>query len=146
MFIEPAKLEDIPALVALSERFYIEATQMHNRQFDHATVAAEVARFIESDDYCVYVARKEEVIVGVITGYVTWSRWAEELIAYEDTWYVVPEERRGQCGISLIQSFKNWANRKQVVDIVMNVASGLMDNKKLAKSFGFTPLGMQVRI
>lgn len=144
--IEPAETQDVRQLVGILESFYGKATQLHTRSFDPEVVATTVFRYITEDHQCLFVARQGERILGCLLGYVSWSDWANELVAFEEVWYVDPEARNLRCGYTLIEAFKKWAKDKGAVDTIMNIASGLIDNEAISKSMGFTPLGTVVRV
>lgn len=69
--------------------------------------------------YYYYTARDENKLIGHCGMYVMLSVHTQELIATEDTWFLLPENRKSGTGIRLHNFVKDEMKNKNVTEIMM---------------------------
>jgi|TARA_R100000654_G_scaffold75061_1_gene111093 N-acetylglutamate synthase-like GNAT family acetyltransferase len=90
----------------------------------------------------VFVAMKENVLLGSIGGMVVSDWWAENNYL-SDLWlYVSPDHRKSSAGVMLIKNFKKVGNDSKIPVRLGHVFSGDIDRKdKWFNSLGFKKVG-----
>ena len=139
MQIRKAGPLDISAIVHL-------LVDMHNNAevplspIHSETLVAKVNEVIHRG--VVFVAMKENMLIGSIGGKVMSDWWAENKYL-SDLWlYVSPDHRKSSAGIELLKNFKNVGNEAKIPVRLGHIFSGDIDRKdKLFEKSGFKKVG-----
>lgn len=113
------KLEPIwPHIMALAEAHWHETEgYRHGQAFQ-----PDQARYLQYeavDYYVMFTARHEGALVGYAGMYMTPSMHTQELIATEDTWFLLPEHRRGRNALEFYKFVEAECLKRGVREIGM---------------------------
>jgi GNAT superfamily N-acetyltransferase len=127
MPIRFAKLEDVPALVAVGQQYH-DMTRF--RQFDYNPNKVNKALTdiitLGQNKYVFLVAEdSSKKLVGVLLGVLEQHIFSEQLTASVMHYDVLPEARMGGYGIRLLKAFEQWAKNRKVAEIAFGFNSGI---------------------
>nr|WP_246295006.1 GNAT family N-acetyltransferase [Schlegelella koreensis] len=91
--------------------------------FDREKVAGVLARVIEGG--VVYVATRNEQIVGGIAGGVTEHWFGHSLHGYDVSFFVDPAHRHGITAARLLGCFEQWCKARGAVEVRLGITTGL---------------------
>lgn len=91
-------LESVWNEMMVNARKHWDETQMAKNGETFAPSFDRYARY--GDAYIVFTVRDEGKLVGHCGMYITQSMHTQELLATEDTWYLLPEYRKGRNAIN----------------------------------------------
>ncbi len=145
MPIRFAKVEDIPALVALGKRMHA-ITRFSRFDYREERVARALRDALErgAGRYVCLVAEDcNGQIVGVLLAVLERQIFSELLIASVMHYDVFPEKRMGGYGVRLLTAFERWAANRQVSEIAFGINSGVEMERVsgFAKKMGFDKVG-----
>lgn len=139
--IRNATTADIPSLIELGTRMYLESRYSANSPFD-ADKCAELAKsLISSPAGCVLVAEKEGQVVGWLGGGIAEQFFSSQLMAFEYGLFVAPEHRGGSAGPRLARTFIDWAKDHGAAVINMGITTGVHAERTGAL---YSRLGLQL--
>lgn len=125
MMIRNATAGDIPVLIELGTRMYLESRYSQNSPFD-ADKCAELAQsLIYSPSGCVLVAEKDGHVIGWLGGGIAEQFFSRQLMAFEYGLFVAPEHRGGSAGPRLARAFIDWSKEHGAAVINMGITTGV---------------------
>ena len=127
--VRNATAGDIPALIELGARMYIESRYSQNSPFDEEKWAELARSVIASPAGCVLVAEKEGVVIGWMAGGVAEQWFSHQLMAFEYGLFVAPEHRGGTAGPRLAKAFITWAKEHGAALINMGITTGVHEER-----------------
>lgn len=117
MIIRKATESDIPAIVAIGERF--TTYHPYNAEFDPQAAGTFVATLLR--DGIVFVADEGGQVVGTLVGMLTPLWYAPAtMLATEIGWWLDEDHRRGMNGLMLLRAFENWAKEQKANVIILS--------------------------
>lgn len=118
MQIRPATLDDVPAVVAMSERFYATTSYAQWAAFDPVTVESLAANL--ADNHVMLLAEADGVACGMVGLFVAPFMFnADKLAAYEVVWWVNPEAQGRGAGKALLAAIEPACKARGVDSIQM---------------------------
>lgn len=150
MAIRYAQAEDLDGLYAMYKAFFLES-RFRNMPMDEDYFLASAREHIEStqsDERCILLAVDDEdkthckgFLFGGLSKYPFCQAWE----AIEVFFFVHPEYRSGNAGLSLLTAFKRWAEIREAVEIRLSINSGLAEARyaKMLEKMGFRYIGAQ---
>lgn len=143
MHVRVATQKDIPFLVESGQRFINEAPNYSNRQIDEIALA-ENFRTVIGGMGAVFVVEDKGMIVGGLVCLTTKDWFNDQLIAFEQSFYVCPEYRATCAKYLLLESFIAWAKNMNAGRIQCATTTGINTQGcvNLYKKFGFTEYGV----
>lgn len=118
--IRDARIEDIPQIVLLGEKFYTASHGNSDIPFDRKDVTTMLWDNIHADQGIMLVEEREGRIVGMICGVIfTWYFNSKYKSGQELFWYVKPEYRRTTVGVRLIKELEQRAKEKGCTTWIM---------------------------
>ena len=127
--VRNATAGDIPALIELGARMYIESRYSQNSHFDEEKCAELARSVIASPAGCVLVAEKEGVVIGWMAGGIAEQWFSHQLMAFEYGLFVAPEHRGGTAGPRLAKAFITWAKEHGAALINMGITTGVHEER-----------------
>lgn len=97
------------------------------------------SRYIQYEDlgyFLLFTVRDEGKLVGNCTMYVLPSMHTQELVATEDTWYLLPDYRKSGIGVRLYKYVEKKLESLGVVEITMT-AKESNKSGKIMEGLGF---------
>lgn len=142
MLVRTAKLPDVPALVALGKSFIQEAPNYSSRDFDADALLRNLEGVI-SGQGAVFVVESDQKIIGGIVCLTTKDWFNNDVIAFEQVFYVQPEYRASRAPLFLIDAFVNWAKHMGASRIQCGTTTGINTKGclRLYERFGFREYG-----
>lgn len=135
---------DIPEIMSLCYEMH-ESTDFKTTNFNPCKLATHVAAFIDSEDYCAFVAIDDECVVGMIFGQVQLHWWGNDLQSCDILLYVEKDYRKHGFAIELVNAYKQWALDKGVKRDQLRIGCTTgHDSKEINKLFtcaGFRKAG-----
>lgn len=125
--IRPATESDIPALVAMGQKF----SEAAGTPFDKGDVAEFVSALIGSENGAVFVT-DGGMIGGVLSPAYSCKSW---LMAVELFWWA--EDRQG---IRLLKAFEEWAASRGASEIRMTTLAAIDGPQKIMARRGYAPI------
>ncbi len=152
--IRPAKIKDVPSIVAL----YFEATKlMHQISPDGFGKSMESSLNLEEEnksftkalddkDTVILVAEQDRKVAGFIMGVIEYH--PDDLLnaPYLTVQYLCVDKkfRRTGIGKSLMKSIENWGNDKGISTLELIVWNNNEPAKALFRSLGYLPLEVRM--
>lgn len=138
--VRVAKVEDIPAVIDIGQRFHQETVYGQIADLDDETLVERLSKTIARDGI-VFVAESGGEIVGTAGAIIT-TPWfnKHQKIALELMWWVNPEARGCGAGSALFDALDNWSLRLGLHLVMMrtpNIAPQVMD--RLYRMKGLVP-------
>ena len=120
MQVRPATLKDMHSLLTMARQFILEAPNYSGRELN------------------------EDALTGGIVCLTTKDWFNNQVIAFEQVFYVVPEYRSTQSAFLLIDSFVSWAKHMNAGRVQCGTTTGINTRScvRLYKHFGFTEYGI----
>lgn len=137
-----AKLPDVPALVALGQEFISEAPNYSGRKFD-ANALRQNLESVVNGQGAIFVVEAGTEIVGGIVCLTTKDWFNDDVIAFEQVFYVSPKYRNTQASFLLIEAFIAWAKHMKASRIQCGTTTGINTRGciRLYERLGFTQYG-----
>ena len=142
MRVRTAKLPDVPALVALGQKFIKEAPNYSGRKFDANALQQNLENIVGGQG-AIFVAENKGEIVGGIVCLTTKDWFNNDVIAFEQVFYISPEYRATQASFLLIEAFIAWSKNMRASRIQCGTTTGINTRGciRLYEHFGFTQYG-----
>ena len=142
MQVRSAKLPDVPALVALGQEFISEAPNYSGRKFDANALRQNLESVVNGQGAIFVVEAGTEIVGGIVC--LTAKDWFnDDVIAFEQVFYVSPKYRNTQASFLLIEAFIAWAKHMKASRIQCGTTTGINTRGciRLYERLGFTQYG-----
>lgn len=142
MQVRSAKLPDVPALVALGQEFISEAPNYSSRKFD-ANALRQNLESVVNGQGAIFVVEVGAEIVGGIVCLTTKDWFNDDVIAFEQVFYISPTYRTTQASFLLIDAFIAWSKNMGASRIQCGTTTGINTRGciRLYERLGFTQYG-----
>lgn len=143
MQVRPATLKDMPSLLAMARQFILEAPNYSGRELNENALEANLAAVIQGQG-AIFVTEHKDALTGGIVCLTTKDWFNNQIIAFEQVFYVVPEYRSTQSALLLIDSFVSWAKHMNAGRVQCGTTTGINTDGcvRLYKHFGFNEYGI----
>lgn len=143
MTIRFAEENDIPKLIEYWKEFAPD--RFRRLPLDESRLVATVKRLIgNKDTHCFFVGfdadhRLYGVLAGKLDHYYFSSQPGAQLLLY----WVSPERRSGPAALKLMMAFKQWAQNRNLGELLVSVTSGeeIDRTDQFLKKLGFKAIG-----
>lgn len=142
MRVRPANLSDVPELVKLGQSFIQEAPNYHSRQFDADALQQNLEGVVNGLGSIFVVEHHEEIAGGIVC--LTSKDWFNnDVIAFEQVFYIKPANRTSRASFLLLDAFIAWSKHMGASRIQCGTTTGINTNGciRLYEHFGFTQYG-----
>ena len=142
MQVRSAKLPDVPALVALGQEFISEAPNYSSRKFDANALRQNLESVVNGQGVIFVVEAGTEIVGGIVC--LTTKDWFnDDVIAFEQVFYISPTYRTTQASFLLIDAFIAWSKNMGASRIQCGTTTGVNTRGciRLYERFGFTKYG-----
>ncbi|WP_191601786.1 GNAT family N-acetyltransferase [Marinomonas algicola] len=148
MPVRIATLGDLKAIADLVEFHAYPELNWKHATFSRRATLATAKQFILSPDNEVFLAVKDDQIVGYAFCLISRYFFSEQLFGADLSFYVKPEARGGFLGASMIRKMKRYLKEKGALELFLTINSGVdVDNTvKLSKSLGAENLGSSLSL
>lgn len=148
MPVRLATLGDLEAIADLVEHYAYPELAWKHVTLSRRAIKATAKQFILSPDNEVFLAIKNNEIVGYAFCLISRYFFSEQLYGADYTFYVKPEARGGFLGASLIRKMKQFAKDKGAIEFFLTINSGVDQDKtiELTKGLGAKDLGKMLSI
>lgn len=145
--IRPATMDDVPAIVAMAQRFYPDSPYPSiygDMPEEQAAGLAIVAMYGMAEAGIVpgvmLVAERDGVLVGMLCCHIDPATFTPAVIAAELVWWVEPEHRGGMTAVRLLLSGENDAREKGATVINMSaLATSPEEAHMIYMKLGYAP-------
>lgn len=139
MEVSKACIEDLSSLVEMGRAFFYEAKWDNLYKWDDDSARPVLEDFITNESAVVYVARKDDTIIGMACAllYPLWYNNAE-IVAQELFLYVKPEHRRG-VGHKLALKLEESAKEKGARAMVMGSVEAMPSLEEYYRKCSYSP-------
>ena len=143
MQVRPATLKDMPSLLAMARQFILEAPNYSGRDLNENALEANLTAVIQGQG-AIFVTEHKDVLTGGIVCLTTKDWFNNQIIAFEQVFYVVPEYRSTQSALLLIDSFVGWSKHMNAKRVQCGTTTGISTDGcvRLYRHFGFTEYGI----
>ena len=143
MRLRTASISDIPILILIAQGFIKEAPNYQSRELDIKALEENLRTIIDGVG-AVFVAEKGEQIVGGIVCITTKDWFNNQVIAFEQVFYVLPEYRATRAPLMLIDAFISWARHMGASRVQSGTTTGISTKGcvRLYEHFGFIQHGI----
>jgi GNAT superfamily N-acetyltransferase len=132
--IREAEEADIPALVAMAQRFIRESSYEGKIASNADVLTKLMGNLIGSNEGCIFVSEQGSKVTGMIGAYLYVHPFSGENIAGEAFWWVEPEYRGG--GVKLMLEVEKWARAKGADRLTMIAPSPKVETLYQALGYG----------
>ena len=134
--------DDIPALIELGGLMNKESPRF--RGLDWAEDKLIQLGILIADQGGMFVAEKDNKVVGMILGMVTEHFFGRDLVASDLVVYVHPDHRGGTMVVRLLKKFEAWAYATGAKVIVLSVSTEIKADRtgELYKRLGYRISGV----
>ena len=142
MNLRVAEQNDIAELVAMGQQFIKEAPNYSNRSIEPKALELNLSQIINGDG-AIFLVELNNVTVGGIVCAMTKDWFSDQLIAFEQVFYVKPEYRATRAAIQLIDAFVEWAKSMNADRVQCGTTTGIQTKGclRLYERFGFREYG-----
>jgi len=134
---------DVPALVELGREAHVESRYAW-LSYSPERVWEQIDKAIQRNHHCCLVAHdaKQEPY-GFLHGYAEEYFFARARAARLEFLYILPKRRGGLDAMKMLAGFRQWAVKKEVVEIRIDSAMGVETTRtdRLFKRLGFQMVG-----
>ena len=143
MQVRPATLKDMPSLLAMARQFILEAPNYSGRELNENALEANLAAVIQGQG-AIFVTEHKDALTGGIVCLTTKDWFNNQIIAFEQVFYVVPDYRSTQSALLLIDSFVGWSKHMNAKRVQCGTTTGISTDGcvRLYRHFGFTEYGI----
>lgn len=143
MQVRPATLKDMPSLLAMARQFILEAPNYSGRELNENALEASLTAVIQGQG-AIFVTEHKDALTGVIVCLTTKDWFNNQIIAFEQVFYVVPKYRSTQSALLLIDSFVSWSKHMNAKRVQCGTTTGISTDGcvRLYRHFGFTEYGI----
>lgn len=143
MQVRPATLKDMPSLLAMARQFILEAPNYSGRELNEDALEENLTAVIQGQG-AIFVTEHKDALTGGIVCLTTKDWFNNQIIAFEQVFYVVPEYRSTQSALLLIDSFVSWAKHMNAGRVQCGTTTGINTDGcvRLYKHFGFNEYGI----
>ena len=143
MQVRPATLKDMPSLLAMARQFILEAPNYSGRELDENALEENLTAVIQGQG-AIFVTEHKDALTGGIVCLTTKDWFNNQIIAFEQVFYVVPEYRSTQSALLLIDSFVGWSKHMNAKRVQCGTTTGISTDGcvRLYRHFGFTEYGI----
>ena len=124
MQVRPATLKDMPSLLAMARQFILEAPNYSGRELNENALEANLTAVIQGQG-AIFVTEHKDVLTGGIVCLTTKDSFNNQIIAFEQVFYVVPEYRSTQSALLLIDSFVSWSKHMNAKRVQCGTTTGI---------------------
>ncbi len=114
---------DIPALVDLGYAMQQESPRFAHLAYAPVKVAQTLQQMIAADNGRVFVAVRDDIVVGMMGGYVLEYFFSHDKFATDLYVYVAPPYRGGSFFTRLVVAFEQWAIALDANEIVVGIST-----------------------
>lgn len=143
MFVRVATNEDIPCFIENAKKFIAEAPNYASRKLDDEALKNNLLAVLDGLGAVFVVESKGEPIAGIVC--LTTKDWFnDDLIAFEQVFYVQPEYRTSRASYLLLDAFISWAKHMKANRIQCGTTTGINTKGclRLYERFGFREYGI----
>jgi GNAT superfamily N-acetyltransferase len=112
--------------------------------YDRDCVFRFLRQYVDSPDINFgVVGRRNGVLCGFFTGYMSPYFFGRDLIATEVLWYVSPADRGSRLGLRLLRAFEAWALERGASEVCVGVSTGVFSDRtgRLLQRLGYAHVG-----
>lgn len=124
MIVRPATLDDLPDLLEIARQFIQEAPNYSSRELDEQALTENLSQVIQGAG-TVFVAVQDHEIAGGIVCLTTKDWFNNQVIAFEQVFYVKPAYRSTRAALYLIDTFITWAKHMNAGRIQCGTTTGI---------------------
>lgn len=135
--IRPATNDDVPAMVALGDRFNRETPYAAHFAWNPEAMRQCAEQMIASENALVLVVEAVGAVVGMLGALLFTHPLSGERTVSEVFWWVNPEQRGG--GIRLMRQAERWATEQGATRMLMIAPDGT-DVGRVYTKLGYQPL------
>jgi GNAT superfamily N-acetyltransferase len=142
MRVRPANLSDVPELVKLGQSFIQEAPNYQSRPFDADALRLNLENVVNGQGAIFVVEGQDEIAGGIVC--LTSKDWFNnDVIAFEQVFYIKPAYRTSRASFLLLDAFISWSEYMGASRIQCGTTTGINTRGciRLYEHFGFTQYG-----
>lgn len=138
--IRPATHEDIPRIVELGRILHAESSYSSIPYIDEKVIAT-MRNVIDTG--VIFVAEFDGEVVGGLAGGMAEQWFSNERTAFDYSFFIHPEFRRGAIAVRLMTAFCEWAKLLGAKTVRMGITTGIHVERtaKLYRAMGFNEVG-----
>lgn len=142
MRVRPANLSDVPELVKLGQSFIQEAPNYQIRPFDADALRLNLKNVVNGQG-AIFVVEDQDDIAGGIVCLTSKDWFNNDVIAFEQVFYIKPAYRTSRASFLLLDAFIAWSKHMGASRIQCGTTTGINTRGciRLYEHFGFTKYG-----
>ncbi|MBN1843973.1 MAG: GNAT family N-acetyltransferase [Deltaproteobacteria bacterium] len=143
MIIRRMGYEDMEMLTEMGARMHAEGAYGF-LPFNREKVSRHIVGYIEdTETQCGLVAEKDNILVGMLGGYITDYFFCDKKVACDMFLFVDRKHRGSSAALRLIQTFRNWAIAHEACEICLSTSTTVNTERteRFYKKMGFTCVG-----
>ena len=133
--IREATEEDALDCLILFKQFHKESKVPYS--WDVKKTQEVFLQTLPLENFCTFVAQKDEDVIGFICGMYSQPLFSSENIATEVAWFVNKEYRNSSAGFKLMKAYEEWAVNKGVKYIGMTYLEDITDLSEIYEKKGY---------
>lgn len=111
-------------MVKLAEQHYLE-TQLYRKGQPFNPSFARYKQYNEAGCFIQFTVRDDGRMIGYGGAYVMPSMHTQRMIANEDTWYLLPEYRKGWTALKFFRFMEDECRKRGAEDVTLTVPDGI---------------------
>lgn len=138
--IRAATLADVPALVALGQRFLAESSYAGVLRENPEQMADTAQRLIEQDEGTVLVAEDWRGTIAGTIGLFRFQHHFSGSVTVGEVFLFVEPESRGMVGVRLLKAAQQWSQAQGALSLQVVAPEGATRVEELYVAMRFQPL------
>ena len=145
MHVRVANHSDMTCLIQHAKKLHLESGKYTRRAFDENALSENLTSVLNGSG-AIFVAEIKGQIVGGIVCLTSKDWFNNDVIAFEQVFYVQPEYRATRVPLLLIDAFVNWAKHMKADRIQSGTTTDISTKGcvRLYEHFGFTQYGIMM--
>jgi hypothetical protein len=143
MLVRPATCDDVAAIIAIGRVMHAESLHYSRYPYDERKLHRLALGMLEDPNSILLVAEQDEIVVGVLAGFVSAFYFSSARSAADLILYVLPEHRGSSAFIRLVGKFETAAIARRANEVVIAVSAEIDAEKTIGmlERLGYQNIG-----
>lgn len=116
---------DIPALIELGQQMHRESAYAFLPYQEDKVQQFIIDIINDTETQCALVAEKNDILIGMIAGYIIDYFFCDELLACDMVLFIKKSHRGGLTAFRLARAFRQWAQQQGAVELSLGISTNI---------------------
>jgi len=143
--LDTSNVSDVAGVLGLCIEYSMLEKNHAQYKIDPIFFNERLIEIADDEYYLVLLAKKDDLVVGVLIAYIAQFIWSRTYIAQDLVFFIQPNHR--SMASEMIRGYEDWARSNSVTEAALSCMSGLLEDKvvKFYKLHGYKEVGSVTR-